>query len=391
MLWDKLSNSSENDYIDFKREWYCGDPKEISFNIVKDIVCLSNSLSDNADRYIVIGVGEDKKTKEKMIYDVSTDKNHRSSDSLIQTLRNHMSIIPGIEVIREYVEEKAIDIIKITPKTRNLPYILNKPCEYEKCAGEKCKKHALRKDWVYSRDGDRNNGNEEWCSKSVLEELFARQRGEHLPILERFALYLDDIDNWKRPQRYDNEKISEDAYYYTKNHKFKIVRQGVDSDEKFIKIEKVKCYRHLCADTGLCEDYWRYRAVPSHSCYDDYYLWFNVELWADNTLIEVSSIMQIYLKYYFSDKHISYKSEFYLPVRQDMSQIYNLKTKEDIQNSLVWKICKLLYRYDLPSDIPFGDEGCSLILDYLNYDFMKDSMEYSKQNKDWIDTPPPPR
>lgn len=46
-----LLSQEENDWLDFKQEWYCNN-----FDLIKDILCMSNSLSDKKERYIVIGV-----------------------------------------------------------------------------------------------------------------------------------------------------------------------------------------------------------------------------------------------------------------------------------------------------------------------------------------------
>ena len=213
MLWDKLSASVENDYIDFKREWYSKD-KLGEIDLVHDILCMSNSLSDSPDRYIVIGVDEDKTTKVKTFYDVSNDKNCRQSADIIQTLRNYMSVIPTIELSRELTNNCYIDIMKITPSARNLPYVLNKTCEAQ---NPKNKKVSVKKEWIYSRNSDRNTPKDECCTKAELEEHFARKRGEHLPILDRFSMYLDDIENWKHPHSDYEIAESETAYYYTLN------------------------------------------------------------------------------------------------------------------------------------------------------------------------------
>lgn len=149
MLWDKLSGSTENDYIDFKREWYSND-KLGDVDLVHDILCMTNSLTDSFDRYIVIGVEEDKTTKEKIIKDVSGDNNCRQSANIIQTLRNYMSVIPNIEILREQTNNGFIDIIKITPSIRELPYVLNKACEAQKDNG---KKVTLKRMDIFSEFG----------------------------------------------------------------------------------------------------------------------------------------------------------------------------------------------------------------------------------------------
>ena len=162
MLWDNLSASVENDYIDFKQEWYTND-KLGDVDMIHDILCMSNSLTDSFDRYIVIGIEEDKSTKEKIIHDVSADNNCRQSADIIQTLRNYMSVIPKIELIREKTNNRFIDIIKITPSARNLPYVLNKACEAQKTDG---KKVTVKKEWIYSRNSDRNTPKDGCCTKA---------------------------------------------------------------------------------------------------------------------------------------------------------------------------------------------------------------------------------
>lgn len=372
MLWSKLSASVENDYIDFKREWYSKD-KLGEVDLVHDILCMSNSLSDSPDRYIIFGVDEDKITKAKSFYDVSKDKNCRQSADIIQTLRNYMSVIPKIELIREKTNNRFIDIIKITPSARNLPYVLNKACEAQKSDG---KKVTVKKEWIYSRNSDRNTPKDECCTKAELEELFARKRGKHLPILDRFSMYLDDIENWKRPKKYYSQDVSEDAIYYNNNHKFKIVIQHTDSDN-IRSVKQAYNYRDIVVDTALCEDYW----INHRGCaYDDCYKWFNIELWADNTLIEVYSLTSLYLKYYLHDKHITNKRSFYIPSTEYLFS----KTKDKIQSTLEWKICQLLFASELSEDSSYSIDDASIILDVLNYEYLNSPAKYFKQKENLI-------
>ena len=51
-LLDIAINSTENDYIDFKKQWYSDEKREI--DMIHDIICLANSLSDKTHRYIFI-------------------------------------------------------------------------------------------------------------------------------------------------------------------------------------------------------------------------------------------------------------------------------------------------------------------------------------------------
>lgn len=379
MLWDKLSASVENDYIDFKREWYSKD-KLGEVDLVHDILCMSNSLSDSEDRYIVIGVEEDKSNGSKLIHDISKDANCRQSANLIQTLRNYMSVIPNIELIREKVGKGFIDIIKIMPSARELPYVLNKECQAQKSDG---KKVTVRKEWIYSRNSDRNTPKDECCTRTELEELFARKRGEHLPILDRFSMYLDDIENWKHPKSEYEIAESETAYYYTLNHKYKIVRSDREFD-KTISLSIANTYDELLTDTCLNEAYWNYKNTQNY-CYDDCINLFNVELWADNTLIEVFNITGMFIKHFNYDR---YYGSYYVPNRMHLIESdITINNSSDIEKLLVWKICKLLVYFNLYDGCNLVTDDASRILEILNYDYLQKPSEYRKRNEDWLYQP----
>ena len=379
MLWDKLSASVENDYIDFKREWYSKD-KLGEVDLVHDILCMSNSLSDSEDRYIVIGVEEDKSNGSKLIHDISKDANCRQSANLIQTLRNYMSVIPNIERIREKVGKGFIDIIKIMPSARELPYVLNKECQAQKSDG---KKVTVRKEWIYSRNSDRNTPKDECCTRTELEELFARKRGEHLPILDRFSMYLDDIENWKHPKSEYEIAESETAYYYTLNHKYKIVRSDREFD-KTISLSIANTYDELLTDTCLNEAYWNYKNTQNY-CYDDCINLFNVELWADNTLIEVFNITGMFIKHFNYDR---YYGSYYVPNRMHLIESdITINNSSDIEKLLVWKICKLLFYFNLYDGCNLVTDDASRILEILNYDYLQKPSEYRKRNEDWLYQP----
>ncbi len=379
MLWDKLSASVENDYIDFKREWYSKD-KLGEVDLVHDILCMSNSLSDSEDRYIVIGVEEDKSNGSKLIHDISKDANCRQSANLIQTLRNYMSVIPNIELIREKVGKGFIDIIKIMPSARELPYVLNKECQAQKSDG---KKVTVRKEWIYSRNSDRNTPKDECCTRTELEELFARKRGEHLPILDRFSMYLDDIENWKHPKSEYEIAESETAYYYTLNHKYKIVRSDREFD-KTISLSITNTYDELLTDTCLNEAYWNYKNTQNY-CYDDCINLFNVELWADNTLIEVFNITGMFIKHFNYDR---YYGSYYVPNRMHLIESdITINNSSDIEKLLVWKICKLLFYFNLYDGCNLVTDDASRILEILNYDYLQKPSEYRKRNEDWLYQP----
>lgn len=370
-MWNMIQNSTENDYVDFKSQWYTND-KRGNFDMIHDILSLANSLTDNLERYIFIGVNDD-----KSLTDVSEDANKRTSEDIIQKLRNYISVPPIIEVYSRIIEGNQIDCIKISVRNRDLPYVTYKEVEYET---PKNKKRCIPKYAIFSRNGSRNNGVLEYASKEVVEELFARKRGEHLPVLERFVQYLEDVANWKRVK-----SGNQSTYYYTKNHTFKIVRVE-DLEDQVVRASNFPNYAYLL-DFAICEEYWKYHQREG-STYDDVFYWIKAELWADNTILEVFDLASIYLKYFFIDELRGYNrlySDFYLPNRYDM-----LKLREDsmhpdalklaISKSIQFKICRMMAHLDHEVSMSYCYDK---YLDFINYKDLLD-LNYRMSNKEFV-------
>lgn len=377
MPWNLINTSTENDYIDFKQKWY-EDTKKGKLDMLHDILAMANSLSDSENRFIFIGVKHHKATDKKELNDVSLDPNKRTGEDIIRILRNYMPVPPAIEVLSKIIQDKYIDCIKITPCNRDLPYVLTfKGIEYE---DDSKKKHSLPRNAVFSRYSGINEGSYEYASKAVIEELFARKRGENLPVLERFSLYLDDVKNWKKIRTGNTL-----TYYYVKNHKFKIVR--VDNDDKPIKTKEVPNYAYLL-DFGVCAEYWGYNQ-NGMSTYDDMFYWFESELWADNTPIETFIIASLYARYYFTDKfglESPITGDFFLPNTSDIRRLLyedkNLtaeKLKNIIATSLQFKICRMMHICDHTG---FPTNLYNEYLNFLNWEYFINS-NYFKENENF--------
>ena len=379
-----LLEQTESDYLDFKQEWYSG--KKGDFDLIHDIISLSNSLSNSDTRYIVVGVSEKRTTREKKFKNITKDKNRLTSEQIIAKLRSYVSNIPNIEVKTEQIKPRTwIDTIKITPAIYNLPYVLTKDFTY---TDNKGKLHTIFRDRVYSRIGERNTGVDESCPTTVLEKIFARKHGEHLSVIERFSLYLDDITNWKKVVI-----KNETTYYYTKNHTFKIIKIDLDDDfHKYGKSVNTEMENYAYAlDYGICEEYWRYR-LDSGCTYNDYCYWLDVELWADNTPIDKFSLTAYYIKYYHLDKfgmYSGYLQDFYLPSISTLRDItyHTAKDRETIKKEIAktiqFKICRMLQVYNLNTPGKTEDDY-EKYLDFLNYDEMNDPIEYREKNKEFI-------
>lgn len=72
--------------------------KKGDFDLIHDIISLSNSLSNSDTRYIVVGVSEKRTTREKKFKNITKDKNRLTSEQIIAKLRSYVSNIPNIEV-----------------------------------------------------------------------------------------------------------------------------------------------------------------------------------------------------------------------------------------------------------------------------------------------------
>lgn len=374
VVWNLIQNSTENDYMDFKIEWY---PKsnQGDFDMIHDILSLSNSLSDAPERFIFIGVRDN----DKAIFDVSTDPNKRTAEDIVRKLRNYISVPPLIDVVSETRDNKQIDCIKITIQNRNLPYVTHTIMEYQ---DTKQKKHRIPKYAILSRTCRINDGTVEYAAKEVVEELFARKKGEHLPVLDRFIQYLDDIENWKMVN-----SENQTTYYYKKNHTFKIMRIE-NFNANIIYTTKVQNYAYLL-DFCICEDYWKYHQNngPTH---DDMFYWIKLELWADNTILETFDIAKIYLKYYFSDIYHDSAflyEDFYLPNRDDILKLKHRNAditpdifKRLISKTIQFKICRLIHHLEHEN---YQECDYDKYLDYINYDDLL-NMDYRKRNEKFV-------
>ena len=291
-LLSKLLNEEESNYLDFKKEWYS---KEKNYELLHDILCLSNSTCKNKNRYLIIGVDDNKKTHKKTLHNAT--KNMRTAEDITQFLQEYMSKVPSIIVYREFIKNKNIYIIQITPNYLDLPYVLNKPFDYKIKINEKYKPKKLIKNCIYSRVNSMNTPKDESCDIETVKEIIKIQNGDNLDIIEKFKTYILDTENWK---------VSGNNYYYKKNHNFKMVR--VNNDENIRRLNS-ESYIEALRDTFISKDYWDHRDMNSA---DDYFTWFDIELYADNTLIKKVHLFEIFAKYYFADKDYKFDT-FYLP------------------------------------------------------------------------------
>lgn len=182
----------EGGYWDFKREWY-----KDRADLLLDIICMANNLV-NRDCFLIIGIVDG--TME--VVGVEDDKSHRLSLNRLSHLLTGKKMfadhIPEIDLQTIEMEGHEVDVIVIK-NTIYTPYYLNKDYQDNKFApsdnGSKKGKKIVAGN-VYVRKDDCNVGIDCQPPFSYVEQLWKKRFGMNLSIMEKFGLYLNDIEKW---------------------------------------------------------------------------------------------------------------------------------------------------------------------------------------------------
>ena len=351
---EDLINLSENDWLDFKDKWH-----ENKADLLLDILCLSNSLSNESTRYLVIGVKEDKNTHEKKISDISSDKNKKNTENIIDFLNQYLYYLPQIEVIVEKICDKEVDIIKILPKFNKLPYMSKKELHIDN--------RKVIKNVIYGRIGSINTPITEGVSISYIDDLFFLKYDN---IDNKTDIFLRDIDNWYIPRGIDNQ------IYYAKDPNFRI-ECNINNTRYLNNSEDITNYLDLLRDTYLNENIWKMKQKPIDCSIEESYSLGTAVLLYNNTPLESFDIVEIYLKHIIKGNPI-----LFIPA--NVVEFDKTNIKNNIQNSKIYKICRLIYKIyneDMSGNI-YGNND--IILDYLNYEYITDVSKYLDNKKELL-------
>lgn len=129
---EDIMSLSECDYIDFKTKWY-----DYNGDLLYDILCFCNAISASQNRFIVFGIEEDSKTKEKIIHNIEQDPNRKTNEDIEKILNDYFYIKPQIEIETIKIDGKSIDVLKIIPNSAALPYHLFKKFDKKNNKNEK--------------------------------------------------------------------------------------------------------------------------------------------------------------------------------------------------------------------------------------------------------------
>lgn len=188
----ELIKQSENEYLDFKQQWY-----DNNVDLVLDILSMANSDSSN-DRYIVIGIED----KTKRPISVKNDHNRKNTENVMSVIKSSkFNIKPIVRVIPLTKGSIVLDIIEIK-KTKNRPYFL--------LEDKKHAKKVIRAGVVYTRDGDSNTPIDSTASEYQISKMWEERFGLNLSPEERLNIYIKDKTNWKTIENGDQ------AYMYYK-------------------------------------------------------------------------------------------------------------------------------------------------------------------------------
>lgn len=348
-------NCTECDWLDFKSEWY-----KNNCDLLFDILCFCNSITDSKNRFLVIGIKEYSDTKKKEVLGVDQDQNRKTDEDIERLLHDYFYIQPNIEVYPLQIEGKTVDVIRITPNSAVLPYHLQKKYDKQGKFGK-----ILLKNTIYARNGKTNYPIDEGVPHFLIQQLFAIRTGHHLTTRERGFLYLDDMENWifANPEQ----------IYYDLDCAFKILVDKSESHPNYLN--RITDYANLLTDTFLGTDFWKAKNDPLSCSMEEHYDCYKVRLmWHGNELFSFS-VVDILMKHF---PLCGYLKRFFVPAALGLKRYNENEDPYDtIPQSPEYKICCLLFR-------PYNDGGDNdEVLNYLNWDYLRCPTEYLKLNP-WI-------
>ena len=216
----KLISKREDEFHDFKQEWY--KPSEQS-EFIKDIFSFVNT-SHHQDCYIIIGVDDN----QNIIGLDENDENRRTQQQLIDWVRtwptaNYM--LPPIEINSLTIDSKLIDVITIKD-TKNIPLYLNK-------------RYKGVDAWqIFTRNKDVNTPRNDTSNFWDIEELWRKRFSLNQTIQNRYIEVLKDTKNWSYFVNNDQS-----GFLYNLNPDFHIIMEEDTQDRHEILAYSLDCNR----------------------------------------------------------------------------------------------------------------------------------------------------
>lgn len=238
----KLICEDEDEYHDFKEEWYVQNKKD---EMIKDIFSFVNTAHHH-DCYLIMGIKND---RDHTIVGIENDKNRYNTQKLTDYL-GYLPIAncetPVVRVESLPIEQHTIDVI-IIKDFNQVPVYLTKQYRPKKC------ENIIQPGQIFCRLNNTNTAIDQTAKDYQVEKLWKKRFGLDLPIGEQYKIKLLDIDNWEYFEDGEQKflyKVDPNYCMYLEKDTFEDTRIKVDSyslsqDRVGINWEKLTlCYKN---------------------------------------------------------------------------------------------------------------------------------------------------
>ena len=181
---NKLLTTAEDEYHDFKAQWYSKNDRA---ELIKDIFSFVNT-SHHKDCYLIIGVNDNHE-----VVGVENDSNRLNTQKITDFLHSlpiANAHTPKIKVTPITVENHTVDVIVIKD-TLDVPVYLDE---------DKRPKYANRPihaGQIFARENDTNTPIDESASDYLVQRLWKKRFGLDLTIQQQYVSKLKDVNNWE--------------------------------------------------------------------------------------------------------------------------------------------------------------------------------------------------
>lgn len=168
-----VNRGMESTILDFKREWYKLNKqkykniyRENIFEFIKDCISFLN-VGIEADKYIIIGIDENKKDGVFLPYTISE---RYEENNLQELIAEYIDPIPQIDIITKVeIGEYEIDIIKIRKENKDQPYLFKK--SFQKKQDDKFERMCTGLGYI------RHGSSSHIISRNELTNIFFKKQG----------------------------------------------------------------------------------------------------------------------------------------------------------------------------------------------------------------------
>lgn len=178
-----IDKKKEGDYWDFKEKYH-----ENNAELLHDILCLSNNVLYEGERYLIFGIADPKNNC--LIKGIKNDPNRKKQVEIIDFLSNKKfagDIRPDISLETIEIDNKEIDVLIIYDNNLK-PYFLSQTCKEGTT--------HIQAGLIYTRIGDKNTARDKIADLYYIELMWRQRFGIDKSPLERIINYLYDFNNW---------------------------------------------------------------------------------------------------------------------------------------------------------------------------------------------------